>query len=489
MRSDNPTRGLPVASPAHMLPVEVIRREVIAPDVVSVFIVLPGTEQAPAPYLPGQFVTLALPTPRETLYRSYSLCGDGDASHPWELTIKRVEMGAVSSYFYASVHEGTLLYASLPRGTFTLPVDLGPESLLVMVAMGSGITPIMGMLRALDQLSPHERPLVQLHYASKSPRDIIFGDELERMDPEQTWLQQYHYLSSQRRRMTVDAILSRTQRLGNPAKAHWYMCGADALKRELQSELAELRVASAHVHSEVFATQAGSQQGPAYRVAQRPGAGEPAAIHIVETDDTLDVQPNETLLGALERQGYRPNFSCRVGACGACRLRILEGEVDAVGEALTPGERADGYVLSCIAHPIGDVVLLSGGQPPTGVARVTAVRAASGMRSPAAVALTRLASVAGIGAMLLGAWNLTDHRPSAWSATVPSGQLTPALGAGTPSATATATPGVTAQATSTPSGSGTTAPPVRVAPTPTPVRVAPAPTPTVCTSTSTHKCP
>ena len=72
---DTMTRALPLAAPTNMLPVQVIERQVIAPDVVSVQIVLPGTSQAPAPYLSGQFVTLALPTPRETLYRSYSLCG------------------------------------------------------------------------------------------------------------------------------------------------------------------------------------------------------------------------------------------------------------------------------------------------------------------------------------------------------------------------------------------------------------------------------
>jgi ferredoxin-NADP reductase len=152
-REDNPTRMLPVVSPANMLPVQVVAREVVAPDVVSISIVLPGTEQSPAPYLPGQFVTLALPTPRETLYRSYSLCGGGDPSKPWEIAIKRMDQGAVSTYFYTWVQEGTLLYSSLPRGTFTLPANLAPEMTLVFVAAGTGITPIMGMLRALDKLS------------------------------------------------------------------------------------------------------------------------------------------------------------------------------------------------------------------------------------------------------------------------------------------------------------------------------------------------
>ena len=183
MREDNPTRMLPVVSPANMLPVQVVQREVVAPDVVSISIVLPGTEQAPAPYLPGQFVTLALPTPKETLYRSYSLCGSGDPSEPWEIAIKRMDQGAVSTYFYTWVTEGTLLYSSLPRGTFTLPADLGPEMTLVFVAAGSGITPIMGMLRALNRMPLSETPLVQLHYASRSVDDIIFGDELADMDP------------------------------------------------------------------------------------------------------------------------------------------------------------------------------------------------------------------------------------------------------------------------------------------------------------------
>ena len=120
-REEQPSRALPVASPANMLPVQVVGREEIAPDTVSVLLVLPGTRQAPAPYLPGQFVTLALPTRHETLYRSYSLCGAGSPDQPWELTIKRMERGAVSTYFYEEVEVGTLLYASLPRGAFTLP--------------------------------------------------------------------------------------------------------------------------------------------------------------------------------------------------------------------------------------------------------------------------------------------------------------------------------------------------------------------------------
>ena len=355
------TQGLPIVSPANMLPVQVAHREVIAPGVVSLDLVLPGARQAPAPYLPGQFITLALPTPRETLYRSYSLCGSGDAHEPWQIAIKRMQMGAVSTYFYTSVQEGMLLYASLPRGTFTLPSRVYPEDRFVFVAAGSGITPIIGMLRALAMRRPDERPRVQLHYASRSDDEVIFGEELSLMDPDEIWLHQYHYFSANHDRMTARKVLDTAGRAAT--KSYWYMCGPESLKRDIQSTLEAMGIDPEMVHTEIFATQA----GPAYRVGTQTGAAVArGSLRIVETGATLDVKPRETLLTALERHGYHPNFSCRAGACGACKLQVLDGEVEPVGETLSRSERDEGYVLSCIAQPIGDVTLASGGRPPAG---------------------------------------------------------------------------------------------------------------------------
>lgn len=489
-----PTQGLPVVSPAHLLPVQVAGREAIAPGVVSVRIVLPGTRQAPAPYLPGQFVTLALPTLRDTLYRSYSLCGNGDMSRPWELAIKRLDGGAVSTYFYDSVRSGTLLYSSLPRGTFTLPADLQPDMVLVMVAVGSGITPIMGMLRAIASMHPSDRPLVQLHYASRSWDDVIFGDELGEMDPNMTWLQQWHYLSSERNRMTVDAILRRAGNFG--PRAHWYMCGAEAFKRDLQSWLSRSGVPSEQVHAEVFATR----PGPAYRVSESGASVNGGQMTIEETGATLDVRPQETLLVALERHGYRPEFSCRAGACGACRLQLLAGQVDTVGEALSSADRDEGYVLGCIARPLGDVTLASGGRPPAGVQK----RTASGSRMAAASSrgssktLVRASALAGVGVVMLGSWNLTNHRPASWGTASAAPPQSPAVAPGTtavPGTAVTQTTGTSPSPTATPSGQAQPTPttPTQAQPTPTPVRVAPTPTvapkPTpTCVSTPSKPC-
>jgi ring-1,2-phenylacetyl-CoA epoxidase subunit PaaE len=431
VREENPTVALPLVSPAHMIPVQVIEREPAAPGVVTVYIVLPGTQQAPAPYLPGQFVTLALPTPRETLYRSYSLCGDGDTSEPWSLTIKRLEKGAVSTYFYNSVVAGTLLYSSLPRGTFTLSAHLRPEMTLVMVAAGSGITPIMGMLRALGNLPPDDRPLVQLHYASRSVDDIIFGEELADLDPDASWLRQWHYLSSEGNRMTAEAILARAGTMAR--RSHWYMCGPEALKRQLQEQLSRLGTPPEQVHSEIFATAA----GPAYKIGGT-GAATGGRVLIAETGAELDVEPQETLLIALERHGYR------------CKLRVLDGQAEPVGEALSNAEHAAGYVLSCIARPVGAVTLASGGRPPAGVARrdIGVLPAAAGSRR-GAVRLTRVATLASAGVLLLSSWNLTDHRPASWDTVIA------AAASGQPAITATSGATASAQPTATTSNHGT----------------------------------
>jgi ferredoxin-NADP reductase len=470
-----------------MLPVQVVARDEIAPDSVSVLIVLPGTRQAPAPYLPGQFVTLALPTQRETLYRSYSLCGDGSPTRPWELTIKRMERGAVSTYFYEEVDVGTLLYASLPRGTFTLPTDVGPEMSLVMIAMGSGITPIMGMLRALATMAPGSQPATQLHYASRSPEEIIFGDELYEMDPDQFWLRQRHYLSSDGNRMTVDAILSRVG--SRAAKAHWYVCGAESLKRDLHKQLSKMKVPEAQIHSEIFATQSGpGARGPAYRITRHAGTGQPGSLRIVETAAVLDVQPNETLLTALERHGYKPDFSCRVGACGTCKLRVVEGQAEPAGDMLSESERSAGYVLSCIARPIGEVALASGGRPPAGVQRV-ALPGVSGVSRAGAITVTRFASIVGLSALVFGAWQLTNHRPDSWGAQVDASASQPADGtdSSTPNTsntdpTSTTLPG---QPTSTPRPAQPTATLRPGQPTPTPAPPTPTPKPGQPTATPT----
>jgi ferredoxin-NADP reductase len=469
-----------------MMPVQVLQREIIAPETVTLYLVLPDTEQAPAPYQPGQFVTLALPTFRGTIYRSYSLCGDGRPDLPWEITIKRLHLGTVSTYLYDKVKEGSILFASIPRGTFTLPKNLQPGDPLIFVAVGSGITPIMGMLSALALLPPEYCPQVQLHYAARSLADMIYRRELQEMDPRERWLSRWFYLSSDGNRMTPEAVLSKAEHLA--LQAHWYMCGPETLKRDLHGLLEECEVPDEQVHAEVFAPQT-SQAQTIERGGNAISGGLPsvAQVRVEETGAVLDARANETLLATLERHGYRPDFSCRAGACGACKLRVLSGQVSPVGEALSAAERRAGYVLSCVAMPQGDVTLASGGRAPAGGATVGAVPGAMINTRHAAIMRTRLTALLAVGGLVFGSWMLTNHKPaSTLASSQPKTGVTPtqASQGNTPTAApsgSTPRPGVTPTprpgTTPTPRPQATPTPKPGVTPTPTPRPPTPTPTP------------
>jgi 3-ketosteroid 9alpha-monooxygenase subunit B len=462
-----------IQPPPNMIAVQVIGRQEVAKDAISLFLAVPGTQRPPSGYYPGQFVTLAIPTPTEILYRSYSLCGRGSANEPWEITIKRVHKGRISNYLCDMVPVGSVLYVSMPRGTFTLPAPLRRDVPLIFVAAGSGVTPIRGMLRALARVPAGQRPQAQLHYASRTPEDIIYRQELTQIDPQMAWLKQYHYLSSMGKTLTAAEVAAAAGPLAR--RAHWYICGPDALRDAMQAMLTQQGVPPPQQHVEVFATQRKPATGIFSLAAG--GRGHPVAqMTIQETQAVLDVRANETVLDALERQGYRPESSCRAGTCGTCKLRLLAGRVDQTGAvALTHAERASGYFLSCVAKPHGDITLLSGGRVS---ARHGAVRTARGAQR----ALTRAACVAAVSVLLFGTWQLTDHRPASWgtaSAASSSATATPLPGGSAPTDTPVP-PTDTPAPTSTPVFGGNPGPAPTAAPAPptaTPIPPPPTATP------------
>ncbi len=408
---------------AATVPAQVVRREVIARGVVSLFLARPGTQMAPAPYTPGQFVTLVLPSAQGPVYRAYSLSSSGRLDQPWEITIKR--QGRVSSYLHDKIAVGMVLSVNQPAGIFVLPRPVPRDRVLVFVAVGSGITPIIGMLRALAQLPAGQRPPVQLHYASRTLDDIIYRRELEQLDPQRTWLHQWHYLSAAGQRLTAPQVIAR---VGPGARqALYYICGTGALRREFQIHLGQMGMTPPQIHTETFAAE-----GAAPQIAATPGARPAAHISIQQTGAMIDALPHETLLSALERHGYRPAYNCRAGTCGTCKLKVLSGRAQpAGGNVLTQGEQSAGYVLSCIAVPQGNLTLADGGLPPIAGMRPrvwTGGQAISKM-------FVRGACLTAMGGLLLGTWGLTDHRPVSWgtvqnSTPVGTPRPTPTTGSG-----------------------------------------------------------
>jgi ferredoxin-NADP reductase len=437
------------------IPVQVIRHELIAPDVVTLFLAQPGTRQAPGPYLPGQFITLVIPGNDGNTYRSYSLCGNGHARDPWEITLKRIPGGVISNYLHDKVKVGTLLYTLPPRGAFVLPASLRPEQTLVFVAIGSGITPIRGFLRAIATLPPASRPKVQLHYASRSPQETIYRDELLKLG----WLRQKHYLRTEGPRMTPSQIFTNAYPLARDAQ--WYICGPEAFNLQLRDTLLQLRVPENFIHFEIFADQSRQHLAAA---TSRVVVGQ---ITIKETETTIDVRAQETLLEALERHGYQPEFGCRAGTCGTCQLHVLQGQVQNPGNNfLTTAELRSGTVLGCITQPQGNITIESGGTPPRGTSVIG--QSVTQRRSRQKYGL-RVAAAFAIGIMTISLWQLTDHKASATTSNSTSTPTVVPTSTPTPTAIPAVVPTTTAVKTAT----------ATATPTPTPT-----PTPTAKTASS-----
>ncbi len=361
---------------ARTITVQVTAMTPAARNAVTFTLALPGTRGSPGPYRAGQFITLTIPTASGApLYRSYSLCGDGSANAPWQITVKRTAGGKVSNYLIDRIRPGMALQSSQPQGSFTMTPRPHPDVPFVFVAGGSGITPVYAMLRSLARMSPSERPRVTLHYAYHGPEDAIFGRELAALDPQRAWLTQRHHISTQGQRLNPAKIV--TAMGAEAAQAQWYVCGPAALRHELEAAAVRQDVSTTQLHAEVFASPSVRRAGGSSLVGK---TAKTARIRLADSGAVLSAQPGETLLETLERSGYRPDFSCRAGACATCRLKVLSGRVCAHDEnnALTPDERARGYVLSCVAEPEGDLTLATAGRP------VAAPRAGStgGARRP-----------------------------------------------------------------------------------------------------------
>ncbi|HET9112046.1 MAG TPA: 2Fe-2S iron-sulfur cluster-binding protein [Ktedonobacterales bacterium] len=430
-----PTPAQPgTAAPSRFMLAQVVGRAVTARNTVTFWLAAPGTTRAPTPYLPGQFVTLALPgaTRQQVIYRSYSLCGDGRPDQPWEITIKRRVGGLGSGFLHDRVTPGMTLPVSAPGGAFTLPQpqEVSAAKTFIFVAAGSGITPIYGMLRALATLPSTRRPHVQLHYTFHSPQDAIYGDAINALDPQGAWLRQWRYISGGGQRMSVAQIMAAAG--AQAPYAEWYLCGPTDLMRAVESSARQIGAAPERIHTERFfsPTQRTARAAHATGKGQAVGA---ARVRVAETGAVLQASAGETLLEALERHGYEADFSCRAGSCGTCRLKVLSGQVrNSDGQALTPAERAAGYVESCVAQPVGEVTIALDGvaalapnqaiqatraQTPAAGGRAGGRAAAMGASRRAATRRRARWTLAVASIALFGiVWNLTDHTVATTSA-------------------------------------------------------------------------
>jgi len=312
----------------------------------------PGEHRNRFGFTPGQFLTVAVPSDRTGLVaRSYSLSSMPDADAPLTITVKRTLDGYASGWICQNLRPGDRLRVLPPAGIFT-PKDLDAD--LLLFAAGSGITPIMSIIRTTLERG---RGRIVLLYANRDEQSVIFRAalaDLAAANPRR--LQLVHWLESLQGLPSQEQLKAFAEQY---ADREAFVCGPGPFMEATVAALKELQFPRSRRHQEKFVSLGGNPFGVGSAPAEPEGeqassvepAGEPAHLEAEldgETYEYTDWAPGTTLLEHLESKGVPAPYSCRLGECSACAVRLLEGELTMRNnDVLDDEDLADGIRLAC----------------------------------------------------------------------------------------------------------------------------------------------
>jgi 3-ketosteroid 9alpha-monooxygenase subunit B len=288
-------------------------------------------------YSPGQFITVRVPsTVTGSVARCYSLCTT--PGEPPAITVKRTPGGYASNWILDNVRAGSVLEVLPPAGTFT-PRSLDGDFL--MFAAGSGITPVMSIVKSV---LAGGRGRIVLVYANRDERSVIFGSVLCELARESGGrLVVLHWLDSLQGVPTAAALaaLARPYAVWEP-----FVCGPDPFLRVVRQALESLGVSGKRIRVERFLSL---EENPFADVsAGSSGVVATLTVSLDGTDHVLPWPAGTRMLDVLTDAGLDAPFSCRQGICGACACQLVSGEVEmAHNEVLEDADLADGYILAC----------------------------------------------------------------------------------------------------------------------------------------------
>jgi len=301
---------------------------------------------------PGQFLTFQWTIDGQRVRRSYTVSSSPVHENYVEITPKRMENGCVSVFLNERAKPGLAVEASGPYGQFYFDETLHKN--IVLIAAGSGITPMISILSYIDDLELATP--VTLLYCVRTGADIIFENELSRLSrslpnfkyelclsrPDPTW-------KGRSGRLTEEFVCQSVTDLDSPT---FFLCGPNGFMDNARHVLLTLGVTQDRILQESFGERKPSNES-------RPlEAGTVETVVFLNSEKVCQISSGTTLLDLAERNGVQIPFGCRQGQCGTCATRVLSGTVKMDVEAgLTAEQKDAGYVLPCVSRAEGTVVL------------------------------------------------------------------------------------------------------------------------------------
>jgi ring-1,2-phenylacetyl-CoA epoxidase subunit PaaE len=312
----------------------------------------------------GQHLTLKAEIGGEEVRRNYSLCTAPD-DEDWMVTVKRIAGGVFSNWVGDHLKAGDVLDVMPPHGSFTTNFDANASRRYVGFAGGSGITPVISLIRTALKAEPRSR--FTLLYGNRDSSSVIFLDALADLkDRYMGRFELYHFLAEEEGDVALfNGMLDRAtcdnaieQLVGDPQGVDaWFICGPGPMMDAAESALLERNVAKERIHIERF-----TADRPSAALVQEMADLEAKAVGLAVAV-TLDGRTRRVeftqsnILDSALAAGLRAPFACKAGVCATCRAKVVSGKVEmAARYGLTDEEVASGYVLTCQSVPVGDGV-------------------------------------------------------------------------------------------------------------------------------------
>lgn len=329
-------------------------------NTVSIHFWHPISEQIK--YKAGQFVTVIVPDGEgKKVRRSYSMSSSPSADTAVAITVKRVEGGLVSNYLNDNVKEGDFLEVIEPMGRFIFDTESTPKGNLVLMGAGSGITPLMSIIKTV--LKTDANRSILLIYGNRNERSIIFKNELEKLESLYSERFKIVYIMSNAseywvghrgRANQANSIMFMKDNSVDFKRDLFYMCGPNNMMDEMQKVFLLFDVPDTHVFYERFNSPMQDEE----EVVEGLKKQSVSVIYDGETH-VFDVEPHQTILEAALELDIDLPYSCQAGMCTACLGKCTEGSVVMdEDDGLTEKEIAQGYVLTCVSHPLTKGVVI-----------------------------------------------------------------------------------------------------------------------------------
>jgi ring-1,2-phenylacetyl-CoA epoxidase subunit PaaE len=321
-------------------------------------------------YKQGQHLTLKATIDGEEIRRSYSLCSS-PVENKWQVAVKKINNGLFSTFVNDKLNKGDFLEIMPPNGVFHTDVNPSKAKNYIAFAAGSGITPILSIIKTHLALEPEST--FKLFYLNRSVKSIIFKEEIELLKNRYFGrIEIFHFLTKEHRniellngRFTKEKLQILTDKIIDvPAVDECFICGPEDMIFLIRDELVAAGLSKEKVHFELFTSGiSDSDKKRVSEILEKKIEGTEVTIidggkefHFTMSDDFDNI-----LDGALAAGADLP-FACKGGVCSTCRCKIIEGSAEMkVNYALDENEVAKNYILSCQAVPTSKKIVVDFG--------------------------------------------------------------------------------------------------------------------------------